>query len=207
MPSDLLQKPATDKVVVLDLDSTLIATQDHLEDYNSMPFKNQCYTINVKELTNGKFSRQDMWGIKRPYLDDYLLFCFNYYRLVIVWSAGTKPYVEAIVATIFKNLRPPHLIWTKDDIEMDNDNILKPLSKLIQKNPHLKLSLDKIMVVDDNESTFQHNLPNAIHIPPFEPTVNALLPDDDALLKIKNWCLLPQVMKNPVHKLDMNIFN
>ena len=216
-------KSITNKCVVLDLDQTLISTQDSMDSFKSLgimnnsnliELKRRCYTIKLTDLEqNGDGSRYDCWGITRPHIEEFLLFCFNYFKIVIVWSAGKKNYVEAIVDSIFKNLRPPHLVWTYDDIETNKEgDVEKPLLKLINSNFIYKshISLKNIIVVDDNETTFVKNKKNAVFIPPFEPalTIESLNKPDPTLLQLKQWLLMPQVIHSrDVRNLDYsNIF-
>jgi hypothetical protein len=219
MASDtILHKSITDMAVVLDLDATLIATQDSFDSFKSLgimtnpsllDLRRRCYCIKLTDIEEvGDGSRFDFWGVTRPHLEEFLLFCFNYFKLVIVWSAGKKNYVHAIVNNIFKNLRKPHLIWTHDDIEInEQEDVIKPITKLMSSDFILKHHLDpnKILVVDDNETTFCKNKKNAIYIPPFEPEPNvaSMTQPDTTLLQLKYWLLLPNVIHcDNVTKLD-----
>lgn len=214
-------KSITDMTVVLDLDATLIATQDSFDSFKNlgimsdpslMKLRRRCYCIKLADIdSTGDGSRYDFWGVTRPYLEEFLLFCFNYFKYVIVWSAGRKKYVDAIVNNIFKNLRKPHLVWSYDEIELDeNENIEKPITKLLNSEFNKKYNLDpnKIVVIDDNESTFSKNKKNAIFIPPFEPetpelSIQTLNENDTTLLKIKYWFLLPYVVNcDNITKID-----
>lgn len=212
----------TDMSVILDLDSTLLNTQESFDDFkklsimtnpNLLHIKKRCYCIRMKEAADN--SAYNFWGIKRNHLDEFLLFCFNYFKYVIVWSAGNHSYVNSIVLDLFKNLRPPHFVWSKDDCVWEGkekDITIKPLSKLINSDFGKKhnLRIDRMIHIDDNETTFSKNLRNAINIPPYdpEPTIEDLEQADTALLQIKYWLLLPHVMySDDVTKLDMqNIF-
>lgn len=216
---DLLHKSITDKVVVLDLDATLIATQESFDSFKKlgimsnaklMELRRRCYCIKLKDVDAiGDGTRYDFWGVKRHYLEEFLLFCFNYFRLVIVWSAGQKNYVEAIVENIFKNLRKPHLVLSFDYVDLDEDeNIKKPLSKLIKHELVKKhgVKMSQLVAIDDNDSTFDKNIKNAIYIPQFEPELNvaSMSEHDDTLLKIKYFLLLPEVIgANDITKVDM----
>lgn len=217
---DILHKSITDKVVVLDLDATLIATQDSFDSFKNlgimsnpklMELKRRCYCIKLKDVDAiGDGTRYDFWGVKRHYLEEFLLFCFNYFRLVIVWSAGQKNYVEAIVENIFKNLRKPHLVFSYDFCDIDKDkNIGKPLTKLLKHEALKKYNIKpgQVVAIDDNETTFEKNLKNAIFIPPFEPELNiaSMNEHDDTLLKIKYFLLLPHVIEaTDITKIDMS---
>jgi len=211
----------TNLCVILDLDATLIATQDSIDSFkqlgimknpNLIDIKRRCYCLKLTDVdVNAKDNiRYDFWGIKRPYIEEFLLFCFNYFKLVIVWSAGEKNYVEAIVDNIFKGLKKPHLVWTKNDIVFDKEgNGLKPITKMIEKEPQFRKYLlpEKILVVDDNDTTFVKNKKNAIYIPAFDPEckIESFRQEDTALLKLKYWLLLPHVRNcDDVTKLDMS---
>ena len=68
--------------------------------------------------------------------------------------------------------------------------------------------MNKILAIDDNELTFQHNLDNGIHIPAYEPqpTIESLSQDDDTLLRLKRWLSSPEVIQTAdVTTLDKSI--
>jgi hypothetical protein len=208
----------TNFCVILDLDATLISTQDNLDgcknldimkNPNLIDIKRRCYFLKLADNDKNNIKYDLWWGIKRPHIEEFLLFCFNYFRLVIVWSAGEKIYVDAIVDNIFKDLRKPHLVWTKNEIVFDkDDNGLKPLIKMVNSdyNSHNILKLENMIIIDDNDTTFVKNKKNALHIPPFDPecTIESFREPDTSLLQIKYWLLLPHVKNaDDVTKLDM----
>jgi TFIIF-interacting CTD phosphatase-like protein len=199
--------------VVLDLDSTLIHSEDEFKEFKKLNILNDpqhlairqnLYFLKLSDKVEG--IKYDYWGIKRPHLDEFLLFCFNYFKYVIVYSAGSRNYVDELVRCLFKTLRPPHLVWAHEDVVYKNKQPEKPLTKIISQSGLKGLSLEKMIVIDDNENTFVHNVRNAIHIPPFEPqtTIAELSRDDQCLLQIKYWLLLPNHLSaTDVRKLDM----
>lgn len=209
----------TDKVCVLDLDATLLSTADSLDSFKALgimtnpkliALRRRSYCIKLTDTdTRGEGSAYSFWGTKRPHIDEFLLFAYSYYKLLIIWSAGKYSYVHSIVKDICKDLRPPILIWTFDDIEYDDDGeVLKPLTKLINSNFKYKHLITKknTIFIDDNETTFAKNKKNAIHIPPYEPelTIEALSQPDEALLQIKYFLLLPHVLySDDITKVDM----
>ena len=225
VPSNAINHQSiTNMCVVLDLDATLISTQDTMDSFKKLEImtnpklielRRRCYCKKLTNLeTNGDGSRYDFWGIIRPHTEEFLLFCFNYFKVVVVWSAGNRNYVHSIVDSLFKNLRPPHLVWTRDDIEKDkDDNVEKPISKLLNSEYFLKLNFSpqNIIVVDDNETTFVRNKANAVFIPAYEPelTIQSLMKEDTTLLQLKYWLLLPEVKYcSDITKIDLsNIFN
>lgn len=213
----------TNMCVVIDLDATLISTQDSFDDFkklnimkdpNLLEIRRRCYCIKLTDIdTVGDGSRYDFWGIKRHYLDEFILFCFNYFKYVLIWSAGKKNYVEAIVDNIFKNFKKPHLVWTHDDIVFDDDeNGMKPLAKLMASpfGKKHKITAENTLFIDDNEVTFVKNKKNAVYIPGFdpEPIIESLSEINTDLLKLKYFLLLPHVRNaDDVTKLDLsNIF-
>jgi hypothetical protein len=201
----------TDKCVVLDLDQTLIATQDNinslktiniLSDPNLISLRNRTYHITIEDLENpGIGTKYDFWGVTRPHINEFLIFCFSYFKIVAVWSAGKRPYVEAIVDHIFKDLPAPHVIFTHDDILIGpKGHIEKPLTKMIESNPVLRrnMSLQNTLAVDDNSMTFYHNHANGVLIPAYDPALSAsaMARDDPTLLQLKYWLLQPEIVNS-----------
>lgn len=220
---DIPTTSITDKCVVLDLDQTLIATHENikflhelkiLSDPKLMSLRNRTYYMSLDDLEKkGVGTKYDFWGVTRPHIHEFLVFCFSYFRVVAVWSAGTRPYVEAIVDYIFKDIRPPHIMFTQDDIlRGQQGEIHKPLVKMMDSSSVIKRNmLDKnTLAIDDNPSTFYYNQDNGVLIPDYNPAlnVNALARDDPTLLQLKYWLLQPEVANSKdVTKLDKsNIF-
>lgn len=206
---DIPPASITDKCVVLDLDQTLIATQDNisslkelqiLSDPKLISLRNRTYNITIEDLERpGIGTKYDFWGVTRPHIHEFLIFCFSYFKIVAVWSAGKRPYVEAIVDHIFKDIRPPHVIFTHDDILIGpGGHVEKPLTKMIESNPVLlrNMSLQNTLAIDDNSMTFYLNHDNGVLIPAYDPSlnVNALARDDPTLLQLKYWLLQPEVV-------------
>lgn len=211
---DIPSVSITDKCIVLDLDLTLVSTQENtdsikslkiLTDPSLLALRRRSYYSTIDDLNApGTGTRLDYWGVTRPHLNEFLMFCFSYFRIVAVWSAGQRPYVEGIVDHIFKDIRPPHVIFTHDDvIEEPGPVIIKPLERMFNSNPLLQkyMTFENTFALDDNITTFRDNPDNGILIPPYEPapSVNAMSRDDPALLQLKAWLLQPEV----VHSLDV----
>lgn len=205
----------TDFAVVLDLDLTLICSQDEFDSYKQLgiinnpkllPIKQKSYCLKLTDLDKpGDGSSYNLWGTRRDHVENFILFCFNYFKVVIVYSAGEYNYVHGIVDMLFKKIRKPHLILTRDDLVGKSK---KPLTKIVNSDFGKKhnLKLNKIFVIDDNEETFVSNVKNAIHIPVFEPELNieSLNKEDQALLQIKYFLLQPHVRSaTDVTKLDL----
>jgi len=202
----------TDKCIYLDLDQTLISTADEkygldylyklkiLSNPSLMHIRNRIYHVVVEDLEKpGYGSKYEMWGITRPKLNRFLNFCFGYFKLVIVYSAGKRQYVESIVDHIFKDVEYPHAVLSYDDIKKDKKgNVVKPITSVINANLLTKqfVKHNNTLGLDDLESTYSENKGNGILIPPYEPDLNekSLDGDDDYLLRLENWLMLPEVI-------------
>lgn len=198
----------SEKCIVLDLDQTLIATQDEmssltdlkiLSDPQLLAVRSRIYYITIENLERpGVGTKYNFWGIARPHAREFLMFCFSYFKVVAVWSAGKRPYVEAIVDHLFRGLPQPHVVFSQDDIVMRHGHITKPLSTMIESNPVLRkyMSLQNTLALDDNSNTFQSNVANGVLIPAYDPplTLGGIESDDQALLQFKYWLLQPEVV-------------
>ena len=212
------EKPLTDKCIVLDLDETLVHSHgapniDLLNelgifiDPENYDLRERVYKITMEDVVHkkGTGEKTDMWGITRPHVREFLIHCFNYFKIVIVWSAGRKNYVHAIVNHLFRDLPRPHIVWTYDDLErLSNNTLIKPLNKLMKKvsglNKHM--SLTNSFIVDDRVTVFQEPNPyNGIEIPPYRPDfdLKSLKIEDDTLLKLIKWLM----KKDVIHSKDI----
>jgi hypothetical protein len=219
----------TDKCIYLDLDQTLLSTADEehglkylykleiLSNPSLMHLRNRIYHVVVEDLEKpGYGSKYEMWGITRPHLHRFLSFCFSYFRLVMVYSAGKRQYVESIVDHIFKDLPYPHLVLSYDDLKKDKNgkvikingrDVIKPLTTVMNAN---SLTIDYVrptntLGLDDLPSTYSDNKGNGILIPAYGPELNekSLAEEDGNLLKLENWLMTPEVINcKDVRSLD-----
>ena len=101
--------------------------------------------------------------------------CFNYFKIVAVWSAGQKKYVNGIVNHLFKDIKRPHVIFSYDQCEPVGESFNKPLQKMIDLVPGLNkyMSLNNTYILDDRKANFDTiNNDNGLLIPPYKPYVN-----------------------------------
>ena len=215
----------TDKVIVLDLDESLvhsisgkteetdfklltdleIMTKSSLND-----LKKRIYILKIDDChSKGMGDRSHMWGIKRPHLDDFLNFCFSYFKIVAIWSAGSHSYVDILVEKLFNNInRSPHIIYSRKNITNDpHHGYHKPLIKMINGIPGLDqyMSLSNTFILDDRDSNFYNNEENGIKIPYYLPevTIEGLRKDDLQLVNLQHWFNTDQVKyTNDVRKID-----
>lgn len=208
-------KPLTDKCIVLDLDETLVHSHaqgnidllnelNFITDLSVMDIRDRMYKISMEDVVykRGTGDKTEMWGICRPNVREFLIECFTYFKIVIVWSAGRRNYVHAIVDHLFNGLKRPHIIYSFNDIEkLSNGTLIKPLNKLIDNIPGLNkyMGLENTFIIDDRTSVFKDPNPyNGIEIPPYKPSfnVNSLRKDDDRLKQLIKWFRRPEVMNS-----------
>lgn len=179
--------------IILDLDGTLIHTQDTIENYKKLNIDNypdlleRSYILGIDNMDQiGK--KSPLWGITRPYLKQFLTFCFSFFDIVAVWSAGTKDYVKKVVSNIFRGIQRPHIVWARDKV-LFNDKGQKPIKKMINENESFKgiMRMDNTFFVDDNSYVFIENPYNGILIPEYYrdgKTISNLRSNDIALLQL-----------------------
>lgn len=213
------------KYIVLDIDATLVHTHGDMEDFKMLKvygndeqieMRRKLYNMRLIDVSDvpGEGEITDLAGIYRPYLKEFLEFCFDYFGGIVIWSAGKRKYVHKMCEYMFPLKKQPLLIFTYDDCEGDEDDyIVKPLEKLY-KHPKLrgKLNETNTFVLDDREETYSFNKRNGILIPEFESDMSVediCNHPDGELLKLMTW-LNTQEVKNckDVRKLNKsNIFN
>lgn len=219
-------KALTNKCIVLDLDETLVHSNDDIDllkslsimtDPKLIDLRNRTYEISMDDVVyrKGEGIKTEMWGIVRPHVKEFLIACFSYFKVVAVWSAGKKKYVEAIVDFLFKDIKRPHIVYSRDECERTTENVLtKPIEKMIKNEPGLSkyMSLDNTFIIDDRKSVYEGPNPNnGIQIPPYAPDFNirTMRNDDTALKQLMTWLLRPDVMSSEnVRELNKDdIFN
>lgn len=219
-------KSLTNKCIVLDLDETLVHSNENLFELRSLNVMNdpklidlrgRLYELSMDDVVykKGQGIKTEMWGITRPHVKEFLIACFSYFKVVAVWSAGKKKYVEAIVDYLFRDIKRPHVIYSRDDCEKTTDNILtKPLEKMIKQESGLSkyMSLENTFILDDRRTVFETPNPdNGIQIPAYVPAFNvrSLRTDDIAFKQLMTWLLRSDVINSKdVRDLDKTgIFN
>ena len=121
------------KAVILDLDHTLVHAVHPKEDV----LKEQAFTFTPAKKPYNVY--------KRPFLDEFMEFCFQTFDKVLIWSAGTEDYVEGILANCnIPILRKKKLfrIITRSTFNKHSKNISHILT-------HPELEESKIFFVDD----------------------------------------------------------
>lgn len=202
-----------DKInVVLDLDNTLINSFDETDELfklihdgdTELNYLSQyCYHLSIT-CSGLDLEQYKLWGIFRPYLVEFILYCAERCKNIYIWSAGHRDYVEAVVEKIFGNLDyKPKLIFSIEETEYDEGSgvVIKDLNKLYQASSGQALAHNTI-IIDDRRDALSRNHDNGILIPRFafrghsvnnsgrEATINQITSDirkDRALQELIKW--------------------
>ncbi|QIN54286.1 DNA-directed RNA Pol II C-term-like phosphatase [Cedratvirus kamchatka] len=203
--------------IVLDLDETLVHTFTNIDQaieygiFTDPELRSRSYYIELTDVSieKGVGEKTRLWGVVRPYVKEFLSFCFTYFRVVGVWSAGKKDYVEAIVDLLFRDLSCPNFVYTFDDCYKEGLNYSKPLEKLYQEtNIGAFVPKNNILCLDDRDDVCRHNIHNAIIIPPYQPeSLQEIKQEDQALKNLMIWLSRSDVRyAEDVRAVAKNIF-
>ncbi|MBO0933173.1 NIF family HAD-type phosphatase [Fibrella aquatilis] len=139
-----------DKLVILDLDETLIHATKHEQNW-PCDFKYEEYFI-----------------YKRPHVDQFLNDIAKHFTIGI-WSSADDDYVDDIVRVITPPVVAFSFVWGRSrcsirrDIESDTYCFEKRLDKLKKRG----FRLEDMLIVDDSPEKSRTNYGNAIHIAEF----------------------------------------
>jgi hypothetical protein len=205
------KRPSTQSLtelnLVLDIDDTLVQTFDDIDQLYKCPImknpkfypvRKRVYLLKFDNEEGSVEEEEDMvWGVKRPYIEDFLIFASEYFKNVVVWSAGTYEYVHAIVKNLFKNVDScPVKVFTRNDcVRSEEYGYEKPLEKIYEVIP--EMNPYNTILIDDRQEVFSRKDPeNGIIIPPFSPDINDIdaLTKDTCFLDLKKWFMQPEVM-------------
>ena len=140
-----------DKVLILDLDETLIYSTEKVISHNE-DFRFGSYFI-----------------YKRPGLEHFLLRVNSLFR-VAVWTASSEDYAFEVIKNIFPNSINLEFVFTQKrcnfryNPETGKTQVIKPLKKVRRRG----FPISKIIIVDDLPETFQQNYGNAILVRKFD---------------------------------------
>lgn len=206
----LAKTSTTNKCLILDIDRTCLFTSETdniarsiavFTDPALQPLRDRVYNFSIYDAVdeNGMGYPATISGTIRPYLREFLNHAFDYFKIVGIWSAGRKRYVDRVIVEMFRDTpRPPDIIFSFDDCTPSYEGIMgKPLTKMINSHPILKkyMSLENTLIVDDYPHSFRDNVDNGILIPPYNPasTMADVTAEDDNLLRIRRWLDRPEV--------------
>jgi len=214
--------PVTKKNIVLDIDATLVHTHGEIEDFSMLKiysesdrikYRRKLYRMKLIDVVSvsGAGAVTTLAGIYRPYLREFLDFCFEYFDNIIIWSAGKKKYVEKMCEIMFPfQEQQPMIIYTYDDCIVGEEDYLKKPLKNIYNDPRSKGKLNEknTFVLDDRDDTFSLNSKNGIMIPEFESDLSPediTDHEDSAFLQLMAWLSLKETKESTdVRKLNKN---
>lgn len=134
-----IRKNPNNKLLVLDIDETLVFVE------NKWYFQNDKKLIPDFELYDGYY-----FGIKRPFLDQFLRDISKKYDLAI-WTSGEEEYARIIYNKIFHPLKIKlKFIWTKN--ELNKTGNYKDLNLIKDYYPEYS----KIIAIDDQSSYYKN---------------------------------------------------
>jgi hypothetical protein len=142
--------------------------------------------------------KDDMYGVYRPYLKEFLKFLNDDCDNIIVWTAGMRSYGYYISDNIFfKSKKKPILIYTK--INRGVAYKTKPLKDLFEEDICKEKNINEknTIIIDDNPETYVYNKRNAVPISGFECDIkkkDILENKDNELLKIIKWAKTKEVL-------------
>ncbi|MBN1996486.1 HAD family hydrolase [candidate division KSB1 bacterium] len=145
-----------EKLLILDLDETLISA--HETALEIPPDFTVCEIYHV---------------YRRPYLNQFLEFCFSNYK-VAVWTTASEDYAEQVVENIFPEPDGLQFIWARKrctfrrNPERDYYYWIKDLKKV----KRLGYSLDQVLFVDDDPVKIERHYGNHIPILSFTGSVD-----------------------------------
>jgi RNA polymerase II subunit A small phosphatase-like protein len=162
------------RLIVLDLDETLIHTESVPEEWA----KHLDYDFKFKGIGESLFYTK-----KRSFLDEFLDFSFKNFD-VAIWTAAGKDYAKNIIKGIGLEERDLSFLYTQENctirLNLDFSNYygIKDLKK-VKKYGY---SLEQTLIIDDVRETAVNNYGNLILIKEFTGDS-----DDTELLKLINY--------------------
>jgi len=223
--------PKTGYHLILDMDETFVHTIEvaergqfkklekeidrlNLDDPKNFELKTRTYYLygcDIATECKGAGADYHIFGIRRPHLDRFFEFAFQYFRSVSVWSAGKHGYVHLVLDRVMRGKYRPKEIFTYNECRTENRCERKLLSKMLRKTDiaseysTLEERLQHVVIIDDKAETFSGNAANGILIPPYQPkmTLASLYKDDQALPQLMDWLMCPEVIEaDNIKELD-----
>jgi RNA polymerase II subunit A small phosphatase-like protein len=144
-------QPALNKLLILDLDETLVhATKNRLDVPEDFVF-------------------DDYYVYKRPCLDEFLTAVAQHYAIGI-WSSAGDVYVTALVSRILPGAITPIIIWGRSKCTLKRNTTYDTyyFEKRLDKLKKQGFALENILIVDDTPEKSNNNYGNAIYIKAFK---------------------------------------
>jgi hypothetical protein len=168
---------------------------------------------NIYQVMNGIHLILDMDGTlvnmsaqARPYLKEFLCFCFANFASVNIWTAASKEWYCTVHDKVFQNILEDNkfgFVWTSDRITRKTVASIEEFYpqrmsvKRLKKVWRQSKTINKYntLIIDDTHTTYQENYGNAIPIPTFEKDMM-----DTYLIRLIEW--LPVFNKHPIRSME-----
>ena len=173
--------PRFDKILMLDIDETLIHSSYHLLDREA-------------DLQLGPY-----YIYKRPGVEYFLDQCFEWFE-VGIWTTATKDYATFIMEHLLDDLLKLAFMWTRKSCErnIDFDHMfayyIKDLQKLCREK---KYDPSKIIVIDDLWKTAEKNPENLVLVDRYDGNS-----EDDELYRLIPYLGMLGASKEDIRKVD-----
>lgn len=120
----------------------------------------------------------------RPYLTEFLSFCFDHFESVNIWTAASQEWWIYCFNKYIRKCLPPaknfHRVWFGDKCKRDGMcNRFKPLTKFYKRK--WGMTRQNTVIVDNDPINYLYDQGNAIPIDTYLGSSQ-----DDALLKLQN---------------------
>jgi len=147
------------KLLILDLDETLVHGTEtpHDENYH---FRTEKYHI-----------------YKRPYVNEFLGFCKEHFK-VAVWTSSGEEYASNVIEKLFGMEYPLEFVWSRRKCtpSFDHQAYMHEYIKNLRKVKDKGYRLEKVIMVDDTPFKLSKNYGNLVRVQEFlgDPKDNEL---------------------------------
>lgn len=134
----------------MDIDETLVyATEDRLE--------------RKENFIVGQY-----FVYERPFLKNFLEFCFDNFE-VAIWTSSTRNYAEQIIAKIIESKHIYSFLWARErcTFSYDAEEMTNFYEKKMHKIRRRKYDLSSVIAVDDTPEKWRSSYGNLVRVKPF----------------------------------------
>jgi TFIIF-interacting CTD phosphatase-like protein len=133
--------------------------------------------------------------IARPYLKEFLEFCFKHFVTVNIFTAASRSWFDYAFSETVQSLMPAnnpkfHNVWSEEMCTVVEDYHIKKMSRVWIRCKRQGMNKHNTLIVDDTPITYNKNYANAIPICSFEDPPNQQ--QDQELLKLMKF--LPDLL-------------
>ena len=111
--------------------------------------------------------------VERPFLKEFLIFVFDHFHTVSIWTNATPIWFNMVLDRILNPFLPEgksfHFIWTREHCIMERVHLhprpytRKPLTQVYTAFPTTH-SPENTLIVDDSPETYIHNPLSAVPV-------------------------------------------